>query len=148
MLGSGTLNRGCLLELGAVVDGDRWLEPGDVVAIAAPGLGELDDADRLTRTAFVTGRSNSVESTTWVCVRRMPGRVAQPLERLLEVLGVARVQVQDRARLAGDRVGGRRPRGGARRRRGSPPPDIRPSQKSETTACVVQPSASWSSVAE
>lgn len=41
VLGSGTLNGGCLLELGPVVDGDRWLEPGDTVTIAAPGLGEL-----------------------------------------------------------------------------------------------------------
>ena len=24
-----------------VVDGERWLEPGDTVTIAAPGLGEL-----------------------------------------------------------------------------------------------------------
>ena len=41
VLGSGTLNGGCLLELGPVVDGERWLEPGDTVTIAAPGLGEL-----------------------------------------------------------------------------------------------------------
>ena len=39
VLGSGTLNRGCLLELGPI-DG-RWIEPGDVVALSAPGLGEL-----------------------------------------------------------------------------------------------------------
>jgi fumarylacetoacetate (FAA) hydrolase len=36
VLGSGTLTGGCILELG----GD-WLQPGDVVTIAAPGLGEL-----------------------------------------------------------------------------------------------------------
>ncbi|MCW3012651.1 MAG: hypothetical protein JWO90_3055, partial [Solirubrobacterales bacterium] len=41
VLGSGTLARGCLLELGPVVEGHRWLEPGDVVTLAAPGLGEL-----------------------------------------------------------------------------------------------------------
>jgi fumarylacetoacetate (FAA) hydrolase len=40
VLGSGTLNRGCLLELGPL-DGERWLEPGDEVVIAAVGLGEL-----------------------------------------------------------------------------------------------------------
>ena len=40
LLGSGTLNRGCLLELGPL-EGDRWLEPGDVVEIAADGLGTL-----------------------------------------------------------------------------------------------------------
>jgi len=40
VLGSGTLNRGCLLELGPLA-GERWLEPGDVVVIAADGLGEL-----------------------------------------------------------------------------------------------------------
>ena len=40
VLGSGTLNRGCLLELGPLA-GERWLEPGDEVAIAADGLGEL-----------------------------------------------------------------------------------------------------------
>ena len=41
VLGAGTLNRGCLLELGPIVDGGRWLEPGDTVTVAAPGLGEL-----------------------------------------------------------------------------------------------------------
>lgn len=41
VLGSGTLDRGCLLELGPIVDGHRWLEPGDTVTLAAPGLGEL-----------------------------------------------------------------------------------------------------------
>jgi fumarylacetoacetate (FAA) hydrolase len=40
VLGSGTLNRGCLLELGPL-PGDRWLEPGDEVALAADGLGTL-----------------------------------------------------------------------------------------------------------
>lgn len=40
ILGSGTLNRGCLLELGPL-EGDRWLEPGDEVAITAEGLGTL-----------------------------------------------------------------------------------------------------------
>jgi 2-keto-4-pentenoate hydratase/2-oxohepta-3-ene-1,7-dioic acid hydratase in catechol pathway len=44
LLGSGTLNRGCLLELNADggVDGEvRWLQPGDAVTIAADGLGSL-----------------------------------------------------------------------------------------------------------
>ena len=44
VLGSGTLNRGCLLELGPIsaADGrERWLEPGDVVEIGAEGLGTL-----------------------------------------------------------------------------------------------------------
>ena len=40
VIGSGTLNRGCLLELGPL-EGDRFLEPGDTVTIAAEGLGEL-----------------------------------------------------------------------------------------------------------
>lgn len=40
VLGSGTLNGGCLLELGPL-EGGRWLEPGDVVALRAEGLGEL-----------------------------------------------------------------------------------------------------------
>lgn len=40
VLGSGTLNRGCLLEL-LEGGGGRWLEPGDEVVIAAEGLGEL-----------------------------------------------------------------------------------------------------------
>jgi fumarylacetoacetate (FAA) hydrolase len=40
VLGSGTLNRGCLLELGPL-EGDRYLEPGDVVEIGADGLGTL-----------------------------------------------------------------------------------------------------------
>jgi fumarylacetoacetate (FAA) hydrolase len=39
VIGSGTLTGGCLLELGPI-DG-RWIEPGNVVALAAPGLGEL-----------------------------------------------------------------------------------------------------------
>ena len=41
ILGSGTLNRGCLLELGPL-DGGRWIEPGDVVALHADGLGTLE----------------------------------------------------------------------------------------------------------
>jgi fumarylacetoacetate (FAA) hydrolase len=43
ILGSGTLHRGCLLELNAERDAQdaRWLQPGDTVTIAAPGLGEL-----------------------------------------------------------------------------------------------------------
>jgi fumarylacetoacetate (FAA) hydrolase len=41
VLGSGTLNRGCLLELGAL-EGERFLEPGDMVALSAPGLGTLE----------------------------------------------------------------------------------------------------------
>ncbi len=40
VLGSGTLNRGCLLELGPL-PGDRFLEPGDVVELGAEGLGTL-----------------------------------------------------------------------------------------------------------
>ena len=39
VLGSGTLTGGCLLELGPLEG--RWIEPGDVVTLAAPGLGEL-----------------------------------------------------------------------------------------------------------
>jgi 2-keto-4-pentenoate hydratase/2-oxohepta-3-ene-1,7-dioic acid hydratase in catechol pathway len=41
VLGSGTLDRGCLLELNAEGGEPRWLEPGDVVTLAAEGLGEL-----------------------------------------------------------------------------------------------------------
>jgi fumarylacetoacetate (FAA) hydrolase len=41
VLGSGTLAGGCLLDLGPI-DGERWLEPGDVVAIEAEGLGRLE----------------------------------------------------------------------------------------------------------
>jgi fumarylacetoacetate (FAA) hydrolase len=44
VLGSGTLNRGSLLELNAEggLDGEvRWLTPGDTVVIEAPGLGRL-----------------------------------------------------------------------------------------------------------
>ena len=41
VIGSGTLNRGCLLELGPL-EGERWLEPGDEVAIEAEGLGRLE----------------------------------------------------------------------------------------------------------
>jgi fumarylacetoacetate (FAA) hydrolase len=46
VLGSGTLAGGCLLELGPLPaegrpDG-RWIEPGDVVALEAEGLGRLE----------------------------------------------------------------------------------------------------------
>jgi fumarylacetoacetate (FAA) hydrolase len=41
ILGSGTLNRGCLLELGPL-DGARYLEPGDVVKLSSEGLGTLE----------------------------------------------------------------------------------------------------------
>jgi fumarylacetoacetate (FAA) hydrolase len=44
ILGSGTLDRGCLLELnaGGGVDGaERWLVPGDTLTLAAEGLGSL-----------------------------------------------------------------------------------------------------------
>jgi fumarylacetoacetate (FAA) hydrolase len=45
VLGSGTLAGGCLLELGPLpVEGrpeGRWVEPGDVVALEADGLGRL-----------------------------------------------------------------------------------------------------------
>jgi fumarylacetoacetate (FAA) hydrolase len=42
VLGSGTLTGGCLLELGPL-EGERFLEPGDVVALSAPGLGTLEN---------------------------------------------------------------------------------------------------------
>jgi fumarylacetoacetate (FAA) hydrolase len=41
VLGSGTLNRGCLLELNSDGGDVRWLQPGDTLSIAADGLGEL-----------------------------------------------------------------------------------------------------------
>lgn len=41
VIGSGTLNRGCLLELNAETAEPRWLAPGDVVEIGAAGLGAL-----------------------------------------------------------------------------------------------------------
>jgi fumarylacetoacetate (FAA) hydrolase len=46
VLGSGTLAEGCLLELGPLPADDRpegrWIEPGDVVALEADGLGRLE----------------------------------------------------------------------------------------------------------
>jgi fumarylacetoacetate (FAA) hydrolase len=46
VLGSGTLAGGCLLELGPLKEPDRpegrWIEPGDLVAIEADGLGRLE----------------------------------------------------------------------------------------------------------
>jgi fumarylacetoacetate (FAA) hydrolase len=46
VLGSGTLAAGCLLELGPMPADDRpegrWIEPGDVVALEADGLGRLE----------------------------------------------------------------------------------------------------------
>jgi fumarylacetoacetate (FAA) hydrolase len=41
VIGSGTLNRGCLLELGPL-DGERYLEPGDTVVLEADGLSRLE----------------------------------------------------------------------------------------------------------
>jgi fumarylacetoacetate (FAA) hydrolase len=41
VIGSGTLNGGCLLELGPLPGTDRFLAAGDVVEIAADGLGAL-----------------------------------------------------------------------------------------------------------
>jgi fumarylacetoacetate (FAA) hydrolase len=41
IIGSGTLNRGCLLELGPL-DGERFLAPGDTVVLEADGLGRLE----------------------------------------------------------------------------------------------------------
>jgi fumarylacetoacetate (FAA) hydrolase len=40
VIGSGTLNGGCLLELGPL-EGGRYLEPGDTVVLRADGLGAL-----------------------------------------------------------------------------------------------------------
>jgi fumarylacetoacetate (FAA) hydrolase len=46
VLGSGTVTGGCLLEIGPLDPGDggepRWIEPGDVVALEADGLGRLE----------------------------------------------------------------------------------------------------------
>jgi fumarylacetoacetate (FAA) hydrolase len=42
VLGSGTLTGGCLIELGPL-EGDRFLEPGDVVVLESPGLGRLQN---------------------------------------------------------------------------------------------------------
>ncbi len=42
LLGSGTLNRGCLLELGPLDGEARFVEPGDVVALHADELGTLE----------------------------------------------------------------------------------------------------------
>jgi 2-keto-4-pentenoate hydratase/2-oxohepta-3-ene-1,7-dioic acid hydratase in catechol pathway len=50
VLGSGTLAGGCLLELGPLEAPDRaegrWIEPGDVVALEAEGLGRLETVIR------------------------------------------------------------------------------------------------------
>ncbi len=43
VLGSGTLTGGCLLERLAAGAEPRWLEPGDVVALEADGLGRLEN---------------------------------------------------------------------------------------------------------
>jgi fumarylacetoacetate (FAA) hydrolase len=47
VLGSGTLAGGCLMELGPQDLGDgrgeRWIEPGDLVTLEAPGLGALEN---------------------------------------------------------------------------------------------------------
>ena len=43
VLGSGTLTGGCLLERLAEGAEPRWLEPGDVVALEAEGLGRLEN---------------------------------------------------------------------------------------------------------
>ncbi len=42
VIGSGTVGTGCLLELnGSGVTKDRWLRPGDVIALSVEGLGTL-----------------------------------------------------------------------------------------------------------
>jgi fumarylacetoacetate (FAA) hydrolase len=43
VLGSGTLTGGCLLELNLEAAEPRWIEPGDVVALEADGLGRLEN---------------------------------------------------------------------------------------------------------
>ena len=109
-----------------VVLGEPGVDPGLELGAAVAELGELDQVLELevadlvghhrVRTRFqrlrflagatrplLTGRSNRVESTTWVSVRMHARGLADPLERLLEVLGVA-----SRAR-AGSRWGRRRP---------------------------------------
>jgi fumarylacetoacetate (FAA) hydrolase len=44
VIGSGTVGSGCLLELnGAGVTRDRWLAPGDVVALEIDRLGRLEN---------------------------------------------------------------------------------------------------------
>ena len=45
VLGSGTLNRGCLLELGPL-EGERFLEPGDEVTIAPRDWGRAGSSRR------------------------------------------------------------------------------------------------------
>jgi fumarylacetoacetate (FAA) hydrolase len=42
VLGSGTLTGGCLIELGPL-EGERFLEPGDSVALMAGALGRLEN---------------------------------------------------------------------------------------------------------
>ena len=43
VIGSGTCDGGCLLELiGSGVMPERWLQPGDMVTLAVDGLGELE----------------------------------------------------------------------------------------------------------
>jgi fumarylacetoacetate (FAA) hydrolase len=42
VLGSGTLTGGCLLERLAAGEQPRWIEPGDLVALEADGLGRLE----------------------------------------------------------------------------------------------------------
>ena len=125
VLGSGTLHRGCLLELGPL-EGGRYLEPGDEVAISAEGLGTLTtpitEEQTYRRSASL---DRPLEQRREHHLRLRPqdaGRVADPLERLLEVLRVPRVHVQDRARLAGDGVGRGHLGVPPGRRRGSPTP--------------------------
>jgi 2-keto-4-pentenoate hydratase/2-oxohepta-3-ene-1,7-dioic acid hydratase in catechol pathway len=42
VLASGTLDYGCIAELGAP-EKQRWLQPGDRVALIVDGLGELQN---------------------------------------------------------------------------------------------------------
>ncbi len=96
VIGSGTLNRGCLLELGPL-EGDRFLEPGDTVAIGGgrPGPAGNDDHLRglapevrrhLLDRALEEGRKDDLGLGA-----ADPGVIAQALQGLLEMLGVARV---------------------------------------------------------
>lgn len=53
VLGSGTLDLGCAIELGPL-DAERWVVPGDVVTLEAEGLGELRTPVREAREHYRT----------------------------------------------------------------------------------------------
>jgi hypothetical protein len=71
VLGSGTLNRGCLLELGPL-EGDRFLGAGDTVALEAAPVGVPEDRIAWPRRPRRAGPRDRVPTRRWPGPARPP----------------------------------------------------------------------------